>query len=103
MVLKAILWVLDLFRLKLDPELEKKVEAERVRNRQLDRDLADLRHSNEVKDRLIAEETKRRNALAEELVNLTREGDEIDRKLKEVRSEKTVLPDRPADLLRADL
>ncbi len=103
MVLKAILWVLDLFRLKLDPELEKKVEAERVRNRQLDREYADLKHSNEVKLRLIAEEAGRRNALAEELVNLTREGDEIDRRLKEVRSEKPAVPGGPTDWLRADL
>lgn len=103
MVLKAILWVLDLFRLKLDPELEKKVEAERARNRQLDREYADLKDSNAVKERLIAEETKRRNALAEELVSLTREGDEIDRKLKEVRSEAHVVSGGPADWLRADL
>ena len=32
-----------------------------------------------------------------------REGDEIDRKLKEVRSEKTAVPGGPADWLRADL
>jgi predicted nuclease with TOPRIM domain len=102
-VVKLILWVLDYFRLKLDPQLEVQVEAERVRARQLDREYADLKHANEVKERLIAEGTKRRNALVEELVSLTREGDEIDRRLREVRSEKVVLPDRPADVLRADL
>lgn len=102
-MVKLLLWAIDFFRMKLDPQLEAQVEAFRARARQLDREYADLKHANEVKERLIAEETKRRNALAEELVNLTREGDEFDRKLKEVRSEKTVLPDRPGDVLRADL
>ncbi len=100
---KFLLWLLDLFRLKLDPELELKVEREAEEGRKLDRQGEALLEADRKKEEQLAVEAENRVEAGDEGEFLAKRGQEIDRELEEVRSEKTVLPDRSADVLRADL